>query len=251
MSIDQPVNVDVLDAMPTAATAGGFTALITVGDNPKTAKSDKQGHYLTAIMYLAPSRTMCPAASKGCLASCLNTAGNPVYLRGKLRARGNRTKLFREQPAVFLARLVIELTRHVERCERLGVKPAVRLNGTSDVAWERVAPRLFDMFPSVQFYDYSKRFDRMGKTPSNYWLTFSRSEENDFLCGLALARGHHVSVVQAFKKHQPPATWRGYSVDDGDADDLLFSRQHQVQLLVPKGKARKDTSGFVIVSGAA
>jgi hypothetical protein len=104
------------------------------------------------------------------------------------------------------------------------------------------------MFPGVQFYDYTKRFDRLGKTPSNYWLTFSRSEENDFLCGMALARGYHVSVVIDCKKHNPPAEWRGFATNDGDADDLLFLRDNPVEVLAPKGKARKDTSGFVILN---
>lgn len=250
--IDTTIDLhDVLRELPHAKAAGGVGDLITVGTNPKTVKSDKRGEYLTAIMHLSPGVWVCPGASKGCLKACLHTAGNPVYLQGKKAARRKRTNLFRQRPAVFLARLVLEIQRHVKRCEKAGVKPAVRLNGTSDIAWERVAPWLFELFPEVQFYDYTKRFERLGKTPRNYWLTFSRSEENDFLCGVALAKGHHISVVIDCKKHNPPKRWHGYRTNDGDADDLLFTRRHQVEVLAPKGKAKKDKSGFVILNNAA
>ena len=42
-----------------------------------------------------------------------------------------------------------------------GFKPAVRLNGTSDISWERF--KIFEMFPGVQFYDYTKIYKRASK----------------------------------------------------------------------------------------
>ena len=52
--------------------------LLNIDDNPKTIKGQKY-KYMTAILYLAPARTsgfnVCPLASAGCKASCLNTAG--------------------------------------------------------------------------------------------------------------------------------------------------------------------------------
>jgi len=228
--------------------AGDFGYLLGVNTDPKTMKSNKKGQYLTAIMYMQPGVNMCKWASPGCLAGCLNKAGNPVYAKGKEKARKARTALFRDEPVAFLARLVKELRAFRKKCAKLGVQPAVRLNGTSDIPWERVAGWLFDMFSDFRFYDYTKGFDRLGKVPANYWLTFSRSEGNDFEVGLALARGHHVAVVIAGKKHKPVAAWRGWETEDGDADDLLFMRDNPVQVLVPKGPARKDTSGFVILA---
>jgi hypothetical protein len=239
---------DVLDHMREhRKRAGDFGYLLGVNTDPKTMKSNKKGQYLTAIMYLQPGVNMCRWASPGCLAGCLNKAGNPVYAKGKERARKARTALFRQDPVAFLARLVKELEAFRKKCARLGVKPAVRLNGTSDIPWERVAPWLFDdLFSDFRFYDYTKGFDRLGKTPANYWLTFSRSEGNDFEVGCALARGHHVAVVIAGKKHRPVDRWNSFATEDGDADDLLFLRDNPVQVLVPKGPARRDTSGFVV-----
>ena len=59
------------------------------------------------------------------------------------------------------------------------------------------------MFPNVQFYDYTKSVSRMlkyldGGLPSNYDLTFSRSEDNDAECDIILAEGGNVAMV--FKK---------------------------------------------------
>jgi hypothetical protein len=51
--------------------------LLTVG-NPKTAKGKELG-YAVAVLHLAPStlsgHNVCPMASDGCIAACLNTAG--------------------------------------------------------------------------------------------------------------------------------------------------------------------------------
>jgi hypothetical protein len=221
----------------------GFGYLLGVGIDPKTEKSNKKGVYRTAIMYLQPGKQACKWASRGCLKGCLNTAGNPVYAKGKRLARRRRWKLFVENPLAFMARLITELRAFERKCKRDGVKPAVRLNGTSDLPWEKIAPWLFEMFPRIMFYDYTKGYERLGHTPTNYWLTLSRSEENDFEVGAALSRGFHVAIVL---KGERPADWHGWPTEDGDADDLLFLRRGKVQVLKPKGKARQDRTGFVL-----
>lgn len=226
----------------------GFSYLLSVGVDPKTEKSNKLGKYLTAIQYLSPGGT-CPFASPGCLAACLHTAGNPVYLAGKLRARQARTDLYRKDKATYYQLLCQELDAFVRKCKKKGLKPAVRLNGTSDLKWEKVFPELFKKYKNIQFYDYSKRPDRTN-LPKNYDITFSRSEENDFSVGMVLARGGRVAVVVGLTpgklKKNTPADWRGYDAENGDAHDLTFLRpKNCVLLLAAKGDARKDTSGFV------
>jgi hypothetical protein len=48
-------------------------------------------------------------------------------------------------------------------------------------------------------------------------------------------------------KHSIPKTFRGLRVVDGDKDDLRFlDPKGVVVALYAKGKATKDTSGFVI-----
>ena len=232
-----------------------FGYLLSVDSDPKTAKSNKAngGEYLTAIQYLAPAmsgggKDLCPFRSPGCTAACLNTAGNKMYLEGKLRARFERTQLYLKDREAYLALLVHEIEKFVRKCEKLGKKPAIRLNGTSDIVWEKVAPVLFDMFPNVQFYDYTKIPRR--NPPANYDLTFSRSEENDFNCGLAHSRGMRVAVVFDKKYDKGmPTTWFGVRVENGDLHDMTFKRPAACVLgLYAKGEARKDDTGFVILT---
>ena len=228
--------------------------LLTIGTNPKTAKSDKLGEYLTAIQYLWPSRELCPNATKECLRACLNTAGNPVYFANKKTARLNRTRFFKYAFSEYKSQLIREIHNFVKRCGKLGLKPAIRLNGTSDIVWETILPEIFDLFPNCQFYDYSKvayRFSESHKLPRNYHLTFSRSGENDSECVDVLER-RRAPVAVVFggcgRTKPLPATWQGFDVVDGDTHDLTFIRGNCVIGLRAKGLARNEelTSNFVI-----
>jgi hypothetical protein len=81
------------------------------------------------------------------------------------------------------------------------------------------------------------------KFPSNYHLTFSRSETNQAGALEILARGGNVSVV--FR--EPPVSWRGFPVASGDETDLRFlDTPGHVIALTAKGKAKADFSGFVL-----
>jgi len=132
------------------------------------------------------------------------------------------------------------------------MKSVFRLNLTSDIAWENIINEdgvtIFEKHGKTQFYDYTKSFERMkqfihGELPSNYHLTFSRSEHNDKLCKLVLAMGGNVAVVF---RNQLPETWQGYEVINGDENDLRFlDRQGVVVGLIEKGMAKKDSTGFV------
>ncbi len=94
----------------------------------------------------------------------------------------------------------------------MGVSPAIRLNGTSDIIWEKKFPELFFLFPQVIFYDYtkiSKRFSSNWLLPKNYFLIFSRTEDNDPECEKLLKQGHNVAVVFG---DMMPDTLGGYEV---------------------------------------
>lgn len=221
----------------------GFQSLLTT-HNLKVEKSNAKEGYYTAILHLSPGISVCHWASPACLRSCLNRAGIAYILQTKLKARKKRTALLFDNTPLFLAQLVVEIRKHVRKAESVGRIPAIRLNGTSDIPWERITPWLFDMFPTVQFYDYTKGLCRLGRTPPNYHLTFSRSETNAFEVGVALERGFQVAVV--VEKKAWCDRWHGFRTCSGEADDLIFQREALVQLLVPKGPARKDRSGFVV-----
>jgi hypothetical protein len=228
------------------------TLLSAPGSNPKIAKSEKSGEYLSTILHLLPGRRTCPFASAGCLAACLNTAGNPAYLKGKLRARQNRTEFYWSDRAGFKAQLIKELTAFSRKLDKLNKLGAVRLNGTSDIVWEKTFPEVFDRFAHLQFYDYTKIPKRMGddwKLPKNYDLTFSRSEENesDFRRIVGNRRTAVVFEKSALQDAYSSG-WLGVAVVDGDETDLTFLHEPNVILgLKAKGKARTDNSGFTIL----
>ncbi len=260
------MNSQVKEAKQVIKEKYGVNKLFSHPDsNPKIVKSDKalQG-YLTRIMHFAPADVsgyeVCPARSPQCTAACLHTAGNPVYLKLKNKARIGRTRFYFEHFELFKALLIHELACHVRYCEKNGVKPAVRLNGTSDIVWEKKFPELFAMFPNVVFYDYTKLPQRMMPgwgLPKNYHLTFSRSETaaNHVATSKVLAAGGNVAVVFAGYgygrvKYPFPAKYLGYNIVDGDVNDLRFLDGKGVVVgLRAKGKAYRNKpskDGFVV-----
>lgn len=237
-----------------------MTSLLTIG-NPKTLKGEAAG-YLTAILHLAPANvagfgTVCPKATAGCMATCLNTAGRGGMwskATGSLTAsasaiqaaRARRTAYLKLDRSGFEATLARSVARHVERAHRAGLTPAVRVNGTSDLP--SLAMGLATRFPGVQFYDYTKLPRAWGRHTANYHLTFSRSESNAADVRSALAHGLNVAVVFSTRRGRPlPVTWHGRRVIDGDKHDLRFLDPKGVVVgLRAKGRARRDTSGFVV-----
>ncbi len=222
--------------------------------NPKVIKGEKKG-YQTFILHLAPEKSagsgnICPWASPGCVAACLNTAGRGgIFKKGEStntiqEARKRKTRMFMNDRREFLTLLESEIRRAVKKAERKGLIPVFRLNGTSDLKWENFD--IIQKFPEVQFYDYTKSIDRIldADLPYNYHLTFSRSELNDALAERALRVGRNVAVV--FHGGLPD-TWRGFRVVNGDESDLRFLDDRGVVVgLKAKGRGKKDESGFVV-----
>jgi hypothetical protein len=217
--------------------------------NAKTNKGEKLG-VLTGILYLAPANIsgyeVCPRRSEGCTKSCLYSAG-----MGKLNsvqnARIKRTKMFFEKRELFLSMLKLDIRLLELKAKDEGMTPAVRLNGTSDIDWARFG--IMDEFPGVIFYDYTKVLRRLDKRPSNYHLTFSKSESNEIECLTAIKMGHNVSVVfDVSKSDELPSTWQGAPVFDGDKSDARFLDPQGGYIigLRAKGQAKKDKSGFVV-----
>jgi hypothetical protein len=203
--------------------------------NPKTEKSKVQ----TYILHLAPDNTsgvnVCPGAGN-CRKICLHFAGNPVYMTNKQAARIRRTLAFAADKQRF-ARLIVcailgKLAKHS------GEPIAIRLNGTSDIAWENVdftivpefaafcrvkfgqdlpigKRNIFEVFnyisanggPLVVFYDYTKikrnwaECKRLG-----YHLTFSfdgwDNAANLKICRDALQAGVNVAAAFSLKRGQ-------------------------------------------------
>jgi hypothetical protein len=218
--------------------------------NPKIQKGTRMG-YLSFILHLAPSdlsgKNTCPKATKGCIAACLNTAGRGgMFKRGETtnmiqKARIRKTKYFFEARDYFMADLYSDIQKAIRFAERKGLTPVFRLNGTSDLSWEKYTindKNIFELFPTVQFYDYTKVLGRKVAKYSNYHLTFSKADGNDSDVAEALLQG--MSVVAVYDAI--PA-----GVPSADETDLRFLDPKGIMLgLKAKGRAKKDYSGFVI-----
>ena len=222
--------------------------------NTKTLKGLKQG-YQTSILHLAPStlsgHNVCPKASPGCINVCLNTAGRGVFAPVQ-KARIAKTQYFFDNRARFMSNLHRNIEAAQRKAARLGLVPVIRLNGTSDIAWERIDytyagvkyANIMTAFPMVQFYDYTKRLGR--RLPANYNLTFSKSETNELDCREALRQGLNVAVV--FEHTKPmPAAYLNRPVVTGEESDLRFlDQKNRIVGLIAKGRAKRDESGFVV-----
>ena len=232
--------------------------LLGVGTNAKTIKGDGS-EYLTAILYMTPYKIMidgksfnsCAMAKQAsCIDACLYTAG-----RGQMSnvqtARQRKAEWFYRDRDSFMKQLYEDIKKFQTYCHKRNIQPCVRLNGTTDIRWELIkigAYNIFDWFPEVQFYDYTKIANRKCKDIPNYHLTWSYSNANPEYAKLldkALEQGMNAAVVYRKEYHKPK--WQGYPVIDGDSDDLRFldPKGGHIVALYAKGKAKKDTSGFV------
>ena len=219
--------------------------------NPKIQKGTKLG-YLSFILHLAPAdlsgRETCPKRTAGCTAACLNTAGRGgMFKRGEntnmiQKARIRKTQYFFADRDAFMQDLVVDVQKAIKFAERKGLIPVFRLNGTSDLNWEKYevlgAKNIFELFPQVQFYDYTKVLGRKVSQYPNYHLTFSKADGNDADVAKALMQG--MSVVAVYDKIPE-------GVPSADETDLRFLDPKGIMLgLKAKGRAKKDYSGFVI-----
>lgn len=243
--------------------------LLNVDSNAKTVKGQKEG-FLTGVLYLAPYKlsgfnTCAMAELAQCFKPCLNTAGragiiktgestNPIQ-----QARIRKTKQFYNERQQFMLTLVKDIEKLIKQANKLGFIPLVRLNGTSDIKWENITfdyefmhgkirtITIFDLFPEVQFYDYTKIPNRK-ELPSNYDLTFSYSGVLAYqkYAMQAIDSGMRLAVVFRMQD-KIPANFLGLPCVDGDNTDIRhLDPKRSIVALYAKGRAKKDYSGFVI-----
>jgi hypothetical protein len=235
--------------------------LLSINQDSKTIKGLEKG-YLTGIMYLAPhtlgGKNICPfAKAAGCIEACLNTAGRGIF-NNVQKARLNRTALFHNDINAFMHKLIIEIEALEKTAIKNGLIPVIRLNGLSDINWEDIrfnyefihnkirSVTIFELFPDIQFYDYTKNPNR-DQLPKNYDLTFSYSNKPEFqkFNEIAIKKGMRLSAV--FSDKNLPAYFMGLPVLNGDESDLTFlAPKNSILGLYAKGKAKKDTGGFII-----
>lgn len=228
--------------------------LLAIDTNAKTVKGQKSG-YKTAILYLTPAsgsgENVCAmAALAQCDEPCLNTSGhggkNSVQI-----ARLRKTLFFNQYREEFLSLLRKEINRCVKKIKKEGYTPLIRLNGTSDIRWENYG--VPQEFPDVQFYDYTKLINRRN-IPANYDLTFSYSGVNLYqpIVKKAIEEKMRIAVVFRDRKMveemlKVGQRFLGLDIVDGDDNDIRHEDpMNSIVALYAKGKAKKDTSGFVV-----
>ena len=286
-------------------TRGAGNAKLLKSDKQRRKRHSKSKRYLSSILHLAPHKLsgfdVCPMA-KACAQLCVNYNGkgqmrveafenmadSDLWLLDNIAealqhpvhaARIGKTRLLKLAPELFAELLEQDLKRFVAYCAKHSRFPLCRPNGTSDIAWEatrfeRFGNRtIFEQFPSVQFYDYTKLYRRAvnfarGLLPSNYDLTFSRDESNGAKARKIVDMGGRVAIVVRSKRMRK--LWSGPLAKAGqealrvacrsgipgfedvptfnaDLDDI----RHQdplpsVSALYAKGRAARSDSGFAV-----
>lgn len=185
----------------------------------------------TYCVYLMPAKAsgynVCAKSTKECEIGCLVTSGRVIMDKKNVinNARLNRTTAFYSDRENFMKLLVKEIALAKGRAQRNGQVFAVRLNGTSDLSPELFkynGQTMFEIFPDVQFYDYTKVLNRSKLVSKyvNYDLTFSYTGYNWNECEQALANGIRIAAIFDVKRGKAlPETFNGYKVIDGDKSD--------------------------------
>ena len=217
--------------------------MLSIEADSKTTKGSSNG-YLTGILYLAPHKivgfNLCPFAVT-CIKDCLFNAGCGRF-NDVTRARIIKTLAWLHDSETFKTRIAKDIESLQKKALKRGMRPVVRLNGTSDLLIEKIFAEILAQFPAVQFYDYTKNPNRKN-LPANYHLTFSFDGQNHAAAERALANG--VNVAAVFKK-ELPKSFLGFPVINGDSSDLRFLDPAGVVVgLIAKGSAKKSGSEFI------
>jgi hypothetical protein len=214
----------------------GLSYLGAVNKSAKLAKNGKINHQYTYGVYLAPASisgyNVCSHSTIECRLGCLATSGRAAMEiwtnKTKINdCRVTKTKLFYENTAYFMQWLIAEIKAYKFKAEIDGYGFSVRLNCTSDIDWANVfvnGKNIFNIFPDIDFYDYSKNPNKFINIPKNYHLTFSYTGRNTQTCEALLEQGNNVAVVFNVKnENEMPKTFMGYKVIYGDATDYRIA----------------------------
>lgn len=231
--------------------------LLGFDTNSKTVKGQTLGFY-TGILYLAPSDisgfNVCPMAKLAkCDKPCLYSAGRGAFTSIQ-NARITKTQYFFNDRQNFMINLVKDIELGIKQAKKQDLTLLIRLNGTSDIKWENVyfdydgkQTNIFDLFPNVQFYDYTKIPNRID-LPKNYDLTYSYSGVVEFQPYVKKAIANKMRIATVFRTvDHIPTEFLGLPVVSGDNSDIRhLDKPNSIVALYAKGKAKKDSSGFVV-----
>lgn len=203
----------------------GLSYLGSINSSAKIIKNQKVSNQFTYILYLAPASisgyNVCPYSTSECRVGCLATSGRAGIGQDNniQKARLIKTNLFHNEQQFFMEWMIKEIENYETKAKNKGYGFSIRLNGTSDIDWVKIkykGKNIFDIFPNVQFYDYTKNHNKFINKPTNYHLTYSYTGYNWDKCESLLNQGHNVAMI--FNKKLPVA-YATYNVVDGDLTD--------------------------------
>jgi hypothetical protein len=210
----------------------GMSYLGGIATSSKISHSKQYSHQYTYGMYLAPAKlsgyNTCSHSTPECRMGCLNTSGRAGIeefsgITKIADCRIKKTKLFFEETAFFMQWLIAEIRQAQAKAIRDNFFFSVRLNATSDINWANVyvdGKNIFQIFPEVSFYDYTKNADKFVNKAENYHLTYSYTGRNWDKCTDLLAKGVNIAMVFDVKHESLlPAMYKGYKVINGDLTD--------------------------------
>ena len=232
-------------------------SLLGFDTNAKTVKGEQLG-FLTGILYLAPynlsGQNVCPMAEIAqCHKACLYSAGRGAFTSIQ-NARIKKNQYYFDNRQDFMLNLVLDIKKGIKQANNNRLTLLIRLNGTSDIKWENVffdydnkRVNIFDLFPNIQFYDYTKIPNR-NDLPKNYDLTFSYSGVIQYQPYVKKAIDNQMRIATVFRRVEDiPTSFLGLPVVGGDNSDIRhLDNQNTIVALYAKGKAKKDYSGFVV-----
>jgi len=210
----------------------GLSYLGGVSTSAKMMHSQEYSHQYTYAIYLAPANTsgynVCSHSTPECRLGCLATSGHAgmelIAGRSVIKnARIKKTRLFYEEPEFFMHWMFAEIRAYQKKAKKDGFYFSVRLNATSDINWQNVnisGQTIFEIFPEINFYDYTKNATKFNGKAPNYHLTYSYTGRNWGLCEALLKEGVNVAMVFNVKNEKLlPAMYKGFKVINGDLTD--------------------------------
>lgn len=206
-----------------------------------------------ATFGLTGAYNLCPNASDGCTKACLVFSGQSGMPSAQ-RAQAIRTMWLLSHPYDAGLMIGAELRAALRKHPRINL----RLNTTSDLRWELIAPDMIGALTAagVQLYDYTAWHPEDRRPSPDYRLTYSAKERahtpDDYLVGILRAGGNVAIPFDTPRGHALPATWHGFPVIDGDQSDERRNDPAGVVVgLRAKGyKWRRDNSAGFIRSAA-
>ena len=202
-----------------------------LGTNSKIDKSLKvYPEYEASILQLLPNKHLC-VNYKLCMKTCLAFKGLAKVYPSVIKSRKAKSEYFVNDTDTFIKQLIREIKNQEKRALKKNKKPVVRLNGFTDIDYEKFG--IFKLFPNVQFYDYSADYERvLNNNNPNLHYTFSYKGNNLKECLELLKNDVSIAVIDIPENQ----FFNDYEVEhiDGDKHDFRFKHGKAIVWLSEK-----------------